>query len=112
MIHLIYGKDTFRGRRAVAAIRDELRRADDMLDTNTTLLEGSQISVPELLSHCATVPFLGGARLVIVEGLFKHLGEQRRGTGPGFLGGKKCSEQWFDCRQVRIRTWRAGSGRQ
>ncbi len=79
MIHIIYGKDTFRARRSVAAIRDELRRADDMLDTNTTTLEGSQISAPELLSHCATVPFLGGARLVIVEALFKHLGEQRRG---------------------------------
>src|SRR5438045_2666583 len=50
-----------------------------MLETNTTLLEGGQSSAPELLSHCATVPFLGGARLVIVEGLFKHLGEQRRG---------------------------------
>src|SRR5205085_10054369 len=50
-----------------------------MLETNTTLLEGGQSTAPELLSHCATVPFLGGARLVIVEALFKHLGEQRRG---------------------------------
>ena len=56
MIQIIHGKDTFRVRRAVAAIRDELRRADDMLDTNTTLLDGSQISANELLEGRHAIP--------------------------------------------------------
>ena len=94
MIHIIHGKDAFRVRRAVAAIREDLRAGDDMLDTNTTLLDGSQISAPELVAHCATVPFLGGARLVIVEGLFKHLGEQRRGRRPKKAAPEDPLEPW------------------
>ncbi len=79
MVHIIYGHDSFRFRAALRAIRDALASSDDMLDTNTTVLDGSTVTASELLSHVSAVPFLGGARLVVVEGLLKRLGEQRRG---------------------------------
>src|SRR6476620_11407030 len=76
---MIYGKDTFRVRAAVRAIREELAKADALLDTNTTTLDGAAVTPGELLAHVSAVPFLGSARLVIVEGLLRHLGETRRG---------------------------------
>jgi DNA polymerase-3 subunit delta len=79
VIRLIHGKDRYLALAALREIRASLSAENDMLETNTTVLEGPAVTPGELLAHCQAVPFLGGARLVVVEGLLAHLGGTRRG---------------------------------
>ena len=79
MIYLFYGKDSYRVRGAVNDLRDKLSAADDMLESNTTVLDGREATPQELLGHATAVPFLASNRLVIVEGLLKALGEMKGG---------------------------------
>ena len=79
MIYLLYGKDTFRSRRALDSIRDRLKTPDGLLDSNTVVLDGARITPLELLQHVTVIPFLAPARLVIVEGLLSALGSLRAG---------------------------------
>jgi DNA polymerase-3 subunit delta len=79
VILLFHGKDSFRTRQAVREVRERLRAADDMLDSNTTTLDGAGLTPQELLAHATAVPFLAANRLVIVEGLLKSLGSERGG---------------------------------
>jgi DNA polymerase-3 subunit delta len=79
VIYLLYGADDYRSRQALRDIRDKLRADDDMLDSNTTVLEGKGLAPAELLAHVTAIPFLASHRLVIVEGLLEAIGEARRG---------------------------------
>lgn len=79
MIHLLHGKDDYQVRQALSVIREDLAADDDMLRTNTTVLEGRGLSPDELLAHVTAAPFLAAHRLVIVEGLLRALGEVRGG---------------------------------
>lgn len=79
MIYLYFGKDSYRVHRAVHDLRDGLRAADDMLESNTTTLDGREITPQDLLAHATAVPFLASNRLVIVEGLLRALGEVKGG---------------------------------
>jgi DNA polymerase-3 subunit delta len=82
VIHLIFGKDNFRARRRLNEIRQSMvddSLAGDMFESNTSVLEGRTLQPGELVSHATAVPFLGSARLVIVEGLVAHLASERRG---------------------------------
>ena len=96
MIHLIHGKDDYQVRGALHAIRDDLKKSDDMLDSNTTVLDGRAVTPLELLAHAAAMPFLASNRLVIVEGLLGSLGaikgarRKKRGDGDDPL------EPWRD----------------
>lgn len=81
MIHLLHGKDDYQVRHALAAIRDALAGDDDMLASNTTVLEGRSLTPGELIAHATAVPFLSSNRLVVVEGLLAALGEARGGRG-------------------------------
>jgi len=87
VIHLIYGKDRYLVRQTLQRLRDELRAKDDMLDANTSVLDGAQLTPGELLANAQAVPFLAASRLVIVEGLLAHIGGGRRGRR-----GKKAAE--------------------
>ncbi|HEX5479614.1 MAG TPA: DNA polymerase III subunit delta [Dehalococcoidia bacterium] len=79
MIHLIYGKDRYRVLHALRELRATLAQSDDMIETNTTVLDGASVTPAELLAHAQAVPFLASSRLVIVEGLLGHLGGAKRG---------------------------------
>jgi len=79
VIYLYFGKDSYRVHRAVHELRDGLRAADDMLESNTTTLDGREIAPQDLLAHATAVPFLASNRLVIVEGLLRALGEVKGG---------------------------------
>ncbi len=79
MIHLIHGEDDYQVRKAVAAVRERLASDDDMLATNTTVLDGRGLTPAELLAHATAVPFLSASRLVIVQGLLEALGETKGG---------------------------------
>ncbi len=79
MIHLIYGKDRYLVLHALRDVRVQLAAQDDMLETNTTTLDGAAITPAELLAHAQSAPFLGSSRLVIVEGLLANVGGAKRG---------------------------------
>jgi DNA polymerase-3 subunit delta len=78
-MHLIFGKDNYQVRRALAAIRDALRAGDDMLESNTSVLDGRGLTPQELLAHATAMPFLASNRLVIVEGLLAAVGQAKGG---------------------------------
>jgi DNA polymerase-3 subunit delta len=79
VIHLLYGKDSYQVSSALSSIRNALGVADDMIASNTTVLEGRNLVPDELLAHATAVPFLAANRLVIVDGLLRALGEVKRG---------------------------------
>lgn len=80
MIQFLFGDD-FQVREALAGIRSALAADDEMLASNTTVLDGRTVTGAELLAHAAAVPFLGGHRLVVVEGLVRHLAASRSQGG-------------------------------
>ncbi len=94
MIHLLHGKDDYQVRKALAAIREDLAEDDDMLATNTTVLEGRGLTPDELLAHAMAMPFLSANRLVIVEGLLRALGEVRGGRRKKKGDGDDPLEPW------------------
>lgn len=81
VIHILHGTDSYQVRAALREIRDELAAADDMLASNTAVLDGRTLTPQELLAHATAVPFLAAGRLVIVEGLLGALGAQAKGRG-------------------------------
>lgn len=94
MIHLFYGKDDYQIRSALRALRDDLKQSDDMIESNTTVLDGRTVTPLELLAHATAAPFLASNRLVVVEGLLGALGaikgggrRKKRGDGDDPLDG-------------------------
>ena len=92
MIHVLFGKDDFTAREALAEFAQQLD-ADGLLADNTVHVDGPGAKPQELLAMCQTVPFLGSHRLVIVHGLLARFEAQpgrRRGKaaeGASALGG-------------------------
>ena len=76
MLHVFYGPDEFRASEALADLRASLD-VDDTLATNTSELTGRGLRPAELVQHAMAPPFMGDARLVIVEGLLSALGGRR-----------------------------------
>lgn len=81
MFYILYGKDEFSLQQALEEIKSELGN-EDMLAVNTSILDGQQLSLSQLIDACSTVPFLCPYRLVIVKGLLGRfepkLGSERR----------------------------------
>lgn len=82
VLHLFSGVDGFRMREAHLELRASLD-TDGMLATNTTTLSPRGLRPAELVQHVTTVPFLAGARMVVVEGLLLALG-----------GGRAVANEW------------------
>ncbi len=76
MLHVLHGDDEFRVQEALDALRSELD-ADGMLATNSSVLDGRRLTPTELLQHASALPFLGAARLVLVDGLITAAGRGR-----------------------------------
>ncbi|MBF6600895.1 MAG: DNA polymerase III subunit delta [Dehalococcoidia bacterium] len=94
MIHLLHGKHRYLVLRALRDIRTALAGEDDMIATNTSVLDGSSITPAELLAHAQAVPFLANSRLVIVEGLLAAIGGARRGRRPRKAAGDDPIAPW------------------
>ncbi len=82
MLHVFFGKDSFSLRERLEELRSSLD-ADGMLDSSTTVLDGSKTSPAEVTAACDTVPFLSAHRLVILEGLLARLAGAGRGRRRG-----------------------------
>lgn len=77
MLHILLGQDDFSLRQALEEIKTS---AGDptLLATNTTTLDGQQLTLDQLRTVCETAPFLTEQRLVIVNGLLEHFEPKRR----------------------------------
>lgn len=79
MLYIFYGEDEFSLKEALDKVKGELGDRE-MVATNTTILQGQQLALEELVKTCDTLPFLASKRLVIVEGLLSRF-EQQEGKG-------------------------------
>ena len=86
MINLLYGKDEFTIFEKVRKMRDEVT-PHELRDINTTIMNGLELSLGELISAAFTVPFMGEKRLVIVENLSARFES-------GFAGENKGLGDW------------------
>ena len=70
MLYILWGQDDFSIYETLAEIKRGIGDPTVLL-TNTTTLDGQQMTMDELKAVCETVPFLAEKRLVIVEGLLE-----------------------------------------
>lgn len=96
MIHLIYGADSYRVRRALDAIRASLSTPADMMASNSTVLDGGQLTPGEVLAHATAVPFLAEDRLVVIEGLLRAVGGSGQGRRKKAASGDDALAPWRD----------------
>ena len=71
MLYILFGQDDF----SLTESLEEIKRGigdQALLATNTTILDGQQISLDQLRTVCGTLPFLAERRLVIVNGLLER----------------------------------------
>jgi DNA polymerase III subunit delta len=80
MLYVIYGSDELARREAFDKLRAELDK-DGSLATNYVTFDAFKTSPQEVMAACDTVPFLGDARLVVVEGLLKRASKFKKTTG-------------------------------
>ena len=74
--YIFHGADEFARAETLAEFRRRLG-PPDMVDLNTTHLEGASLSLSELRHACDAIPFLAERRLVIVTGLLTRLSPQK-----------------------------------
>lgn len=80
MIKIFHGEDAFSAGEALDLLRREIDTDGTLADT-TTRIDGRSADPGELLSVCQTMPLLGGARLVVVEGLLTKFEPARAPRG-------------------------------
>jgi DNA polymerase III subunit delta len=71
LLHVLIGTDDYSIRQALGEIKKSIGDATALM-TNTTVLDGRQVTLERLRAACETVPFLAEKRLVIVEGLLER----------------------------------------
>lgn len=71
MLHILIGEDDFSIRQALEEIKKAIGDPTALM-TNTTELDGRQVTPERLRAACETVPFLAEKRLVIIEGLLER----------------------------------------
>lgn len=77
MLHIFTGDDNYTIRQALEEIKKGIGDHTALM-TNTTILEGRQVTIEQLQNACETVPFLAEKRLVVVEGLLARFESKGR----------------------------------
>ena len=98
VLYIFHGEDDFTRREALARLAESLD-APEALATNTSKLDGSDLSYDRLMSIINAMPFLAEHRLVIVQGLLsKSNPPDRQRTGSSAAQrqrkGSKEAAQW------------------
>lgn len=81
MFYVLHGEDELARSEQVAEFRSKVGD-ESVRDLNTTILDGRQVTLAELIHASDAIPFLADKRLVVVEGLLTRLA-LRRGKGEG-----------------------------
>ncbi len=82
MLYILFGPDDFSLRQELERIKDGLGDRES-LSSNTTIFEGKQASLGQLMDACTALPFMGSHRLVVVEGLLTRFEGNRAGLKKG-----------------------------
>jgi DNA polymerase III subunit delta len=92
VFYVFHGEDEFSRAEELARLRARMAGGDQaMAELNTSLLDGSRVTMAELRHVCDTIPFLADRRLVIVRGLLTRLAkgstqEEESGGRQRFVG--------------------------
>jgi DNA polymerase-3 subunit delta len=79
VFYVFHGEDEFSRADALARLRARLADGDPaMADLNTSVLDGSRLTMGELRHVCDSIPFLADRRLVIIHGLLGRLASGSR----------------------------------
>lgn len=98
MIYIMYGKDVYTLQRDLRRIKEQYASVE-LMEANTSVLDGTQISTAQLCDICNAAPFLHTHRLVIVEGLLERF---ENGTSYGRKSNKPRSKS-----QQQIKEWQS-----
>ncbi len=80
MFYIFHGENELDRDEAVVKLRRELAGGDPaMVELNTTVFDGSRVTLGELRHACDSIPFMAECRLVIVHGLLTRLASGRKG---------------------------------
>jgi DNA polymerase-3 subunit delta len=77
LLHVLVGEDDYSIHQALEEIKKGIGDPAALM-TNTTVLEGPQLTPDRLRAACRTVPFLADRRLVIVDGLLERFEPKAR----------------------------------
>ena len=102
MFYILYGLDDFSLSQYINEIREGLGDAD-MLEVNTSRMDGGKLTENELKNYCYAMPFLSPYRLVIVDGLlgkFEPKKEKQQSTGIGTTKSKKRQKEWQNLGEI------------
>lgn len=96
MIYVLYGEDEFSKREFLETLRQQVGPAE-LLESNTTVLNGVGLRVRHLEEVCCAVPFLAEHRLVVVQGLLGQFDDVRiEGRDGRPSAAKEALEEWQD----------------
>jgi DNA polymerase-3 subunit delta len=96
LFYILYGKDDFSLQQALENIKSELGN-QEMLAVNTSILDGQQLRLSQLVDACSTVPFLCPCRLVVVKGLlgrFETSSGSERKAGRSKAKNNPAADEW------------------
>jgi DNA polymerase-3 subunit delta len=94
MIYVLYGEDDFSRMESMEELRLEIG-SPELLEANTTVLNGPGLNLRHLQDVCSAVPFLAERRLVVVDGLLGQFDTGRTGGRDGrSLAFKRALEEW------------------
>lgn len=79
MLHILFGQDSFSLQEVLEAIKADLGN-EELLASNTTMLDGQKLTLNQLMTTCDAAPFLAPKRLVIVSGLLTRFEPRSSGT--------------------------------
>jgi len=102
MFYILYGLDDFSLSRYINQIKEGLGDPE-MLEVNTSRLNGGKLTENELKNNCYAMPFLSPFRLVIVDGLLgqfepKREKQQSANTDTGRAG--KRLKEWQNLAEI------------
>jgi DNA polymerase-3 subunit delta len=97
-IHIIFG-DVFLVQEAINQFDDAIGH-NDVRDSNTHYLNGTKVSLTEIIDVSQTLPFLADKRLVIVDGLLgKYESNNRRSSRTA--SSAQSLEEWKDLKSLQ-----------
>jgi DNA polymerase-3 subunit delta len=80
LIYILYGADDYSISREMDSIKQSVGDPSS-LATNTSVLDGSEVTVNDLRVACETVPFLSEKRLVVIYGLLERFTPRQLARG-------------------------------
>lgn len=103
MLYIFHGEDDFTRKEALARLAEGLGDVE-ALATNTSKLDGSDVTFEQLMSVVNALPFLADHRLVVVEGLLSKSNPPERQRGGASVTrtkrGAKAAGQWEGLAEV------------